>query len=74
MSKSQLKLMAALSGLVVLIVGVSGLVAQRGLKNGEIERSARALEARANLVREFIQDSDLDSGGRARFDRIADLR
>jgi len=64
--------MAALSGLVVLIVGVSGLVAQRGLKNGEIERSARALEARANLVREFIQDSDLDSGGRARFDRIAD--
>jgi len=64
--------MASLSSLVVLIVGVSGLIAQRGLKNREIERSARALEARANLVREFIHDRDLESGSRAHFDRIAD--
>jgi len=71
-SKSQLKLMAALSGLVVLIVGVSGLVAQRGLKNREIERTARALEARASLIRELIHGRDLDTGGRAYFDAIAD--
>ncbi len=72
MSKSQLKLMAALSGLVVLVVGVSGLVAQRGLKNREVERSARSLEARASLVRELIHGSDLNSGDRAHFDRVAD--
>jgi two-component system phosphate regulon sensor histidine kinase PhoR len=64
--------MAALSGLVVLVVGVSGLVAQRGLKNREVERSARSLEARANLVREMIRGRDLDSGDRTHFDRIAD--
>lgn len=72
MSNSQLKLMAALSCLVVLVVAVSGLVAQRSLKSTEIERSARALEARASLVRELIHGSDLDSDDYARFDAIAD--
>ncbi len=72
MSKSQLKLMAALSGLVVLVVGVSGLVAQRGLERREIERTARSLDARANLVRELIDDGELGSGDLERLDAIAD--
>jgi two-component system phosphate regulon sensor histidine kinase PhoR len=71
-SNSQLKLMAALAGLVVFVVAVSGLVAQRGLKSREIERSARSLEARASLVRELISGSDLESGDYPRFDAIAD--
>jgi len=64
--------MAALAGLVVLVVAVSGFVAQRGLKKREIERSARSLEARAGLIRELVSGSDLDSGDYARFDAIAD--
>jgi len=71
-SKSQLKLMAALSALVVFVVAVSGFVAQRGLKSREIERSARSLEARASLVRELVHGSDLDSDDYASFDAIAD--
>ncbi|MBW2691276.1 MAG: HAMP domain-containing protein [Deltaproteobacteria bacterium] len=72
MTKSLLKLMVALSGLVVLVVGVSGVVAQRGLKNREIEQSARSLEAQASLVRELIHGRDLDSDDHANFDTIAD--
>jgi len=71
-SNSQLKLMAALSGLVVFVVAVSGFVAQRGLTSREIERSARSLEASASLVRELIHGSNLASRDYARFDAIAD--
>lgn len=64
--------MVALSGLVVLVVGVSGGFAQYGLKQREIERTARALDAQARLVGELVRGSDLGSGDRARFDAIAD--
>jgi len=72
LSKSQLKLMAALSGLVLLVVAVSGLIAQRGLERHEIERTARSLDARARLVREWISGSELSSGDLAHLDAIAD--
>jgi len=69
---SQLKLMAALAGVVVLVVGVSGLVAQRGLHERELDRTTRALEARAALVRELIRGFDLRSADPSELDGIAD--
>jgi two-component system phosphate regulon sensor histidine kinase PhoR len=64
--------MAALSGLVVLVVAVSGFIAQRELREREINRTARSLEARAALVREMIHQQDLESGDPATLDAIAD--
>jgi len=64
--------MAALAGLVVLVVAVSGFVAQRELSEREIGRTARTLEAQAALVREMIQQQDLESGDPAILDAIAD--
>jgi len=64
--------MAALAGLVALVVAVSGVVAQRGLRSREIERTARSLESRASLIRELLSASNLESRDYARFDAIAD--
>ncbi len=69
---SQLKLISALACLVIFVVAVSGFVAQRGLQQRELDRTARALEARAALVRELIRDVDLGSSGVLVLDPIAD--
>jgi two-component system phosphate regulon sensor histidine kinase PhoR len=64
--------MAALSGLVVLVVVVCGFIAQRELREREVDRMARSLEARAALVREMIHQHDLASEDPAILDAIAD--
>ncbi|HXV37044.1 MAG TPA: ATP-binding protein [Myxococcota bacterium] len=69
---SQRKLMAALSGLVLLVVGISGVVAQRDLREREIERSSRSLEARARLVAELLRGVDVAAPDLASLDGIAD--
>ena len=56
MSKSPLKFMAALSALVLLVVGLIGTLAERDLRKQGLERTARSLEERARLVRELLGD------------------
>jgi len=72
MSLSQLKLMAALSGLVLLVVTVSGLLAERGLRQREMSRIARSLEERAGLVRELARASSFGAESTETLDAIAD--
>jgi two-component system phosphate regulon sensor histidine kinase PhoR len=70
--KSQLKLTAALVGLVVFIVLVWGFVAERGLRRAELERIARSLEERAALVGELARGIPFGEAARAELDAVAD--
>lgn len=70
--KSQLKLTAALVGLVVFVVLVWGFVAERGLRSAELERVARSLEERAALVAELARGIPFEETRRAVLDDIAD--
>jgi two-component system phosphate regulon sensor histidine kinase PhoR len=72
MSTSQLKLMAALSGLILLVVGVSGFLAERSLRQREMAHIARSLEERAALVRELVRESSAEAGDMKALDAIAD--
>jgi two-component system phosphate regulon sensor histidine kinase PhoR len=71
-SPSQLKLMAALSGLVLLVVAVSGILAEHSLREREMSRIARSLEERAQLVRELARGTSFDAEHMATLDAIAD--
>jgi two-component system phosphate regulon sensor histidine kinase PhoR len=64
--------MAALSGLVLLVVTVSGLLAERGLRQREMSRIARSLEERAGLVRELARASSFGAEHMETLDAIAD--
>jgi len=64
--------MAALSGLVLLVVAVSGILAERGLREREMARIARSLEERARLVRELARGVSFDAENREVLDAIAD--
>jgi two-component system phosphate regulon sensor histidine kinase PhoR len=55
-TSTQAKLMAALTGLVVLVVAVSGVLAERGLRERHLARLADSLEERARLVLEQVRD------------------
>jgi two-component system phosphate regulon sensor histidine kinase PhoR len=71
-SRSQLKLMATVSGLIVFVVAVSGFLAERGLREREMSRIARSLEERAGLVRELVRDVAFDAQHVEVLDAIAD--
>jgi two-component system phosphate regulon sensor histidine kinase PhoR len=70
--KSQLKLTAAVAGLVVLVVAVWGGVAERGLRRAELERTAESLERTASLVAELVRGEPFELASRARLDQLAD--
>jgi len=64
--------MSVLSGLVILVVAVSGSLAERSLREREMSNVSRSLERRANLVRELARGVAFDVGRRAELDEIAD--
>jgi two-component system phosphate regulon sensor histidine kinase PhoR len=70
--KSQLKLMAALATLVVLVVLVSGVIAERGLRASEMRRIDAGLEARALLVHQLARGLRFGPDAVARLDAIAE--
>ena len=61
MPRIQLKLMGALTVLVLAIVATMGLLAERGLRERELGRIEKRLEERARLVREVLRDRLLES-------------
>jgi len=70
--RSQLKLTAALAGLVALVLAVAGGKAERDLREGAIRRIERSLEDRADLVREIVRGVPLDSASAGRLARLAE--
>ncbi len=64
--------MAALAALVVVVVAISGALAERALHDREIARIATALEARAALVRELVRDVPFVPAEAPRLDALAD--
>jgi two-component system phosphate regulon sensor histidine kinase PhoR len=70
--KSQLKLMDGLAALVVLVVLLTGALAERGLRRTEMGRIRAALEAQAGLVRALAADTPFSPESMARLDAIAD--
>jgi two-component system phosphate regulon sensor histidine kinase PhoR len=68
----QLKLTGALAGLVVLVVLVWGVVAERGIRRAELERVSRSLEQRAALLGELVRDIPFEDDRRAALDAVAD--
>jgi two-component system phosphate regulon sensor histidine kinase PhoR len=69
---SQRKLMAALAGLVVLGVLVSGVAADRSLRIDQVARLESSLDGRARLVVDRVQGLDFDAAHRAELDALAD--
>ncbi len=59
MPKSHLKLIAALAAVVLLVVLISGAIAERGLRGRLLAELARSLETRARLVRELAAGVEL---------------
>jgi two-component system phosphate regulon sensor histidine kinase PhoR len=72
-TRSQLILMSVISGLVILVVAVSGSLAERSLREREMANIAQSLEARALLVRALARSLRFEPGQRAALDEIADL-
>jgi len=70
--RSQLKLTSAFVGVVILVVTVWGVVAERGLRRAELERIALSLEERAALVGELTRGIRFDETARAELDAVAD--
>jgi two-component system phosphate regulon sensor histidine kinase PhoR len=71
-TKSQVKLTAAMAAVVVLVVLVWGVLAERGLRRAELERVATSLEERAALVTQLVRGVPFAVEERARLDGIAD--
>jgi two-component system phosphate regulon sensor histidine kinase PhoR len=71
-SKTQLKLMAALAGLVLLVVVVSGVLAESSLRRGQMTQLARSLEERGALVRELCRDISFEVASMPQLDAVAD--
>lgn len=61
MPRIQLKLMGALALLVVTIVAGVGTLAERRLRDREMDQIEQSLVERASLVRELLRDRDLDA-------------
>ena len=58
----QVRLAAMLTGLVVTVVVVSGVLAERGLRDREIAGAELSLRERAGLVREQVAEVPLERG------------
>jgi len=72
MSRSQLKLAAVLVGFVLLVVAVSGGLAERRLRATEAAKISQALEEKALLVRELVGGIPFDAANAPALDAIAD--
>ncbi|MFQ5415520.1 MAG: ATP-binding protein [Myxococcota bacterium] len=72
MSRSQLQLMAATAALVAFVVAVTGLFAERGLRQRELVRIRESMEDRAKLVRTLVQGVRFEAGRMAELDAIVD--
>jgi two-component system phosphate regulon sensor histidine kinase PhoR len=64
--------MAALAALVIVVIAISGALAERSLHERELARIAAALEARALLVRELARAVPFAAAESPRLDAIAD--
>ena len=64
--------MAVLGGLVVAVVGVTGFLAERGLRERETARLEKTLVERALLVREVLGGLSLEESRTPRLDTLAD--
>jgi len=71
-SKTQLKLMAALAGLVLLVVAVSGVLAESSLRRRQMTGLARSLEERGALVRELCRGIAFEAASMPQLDAVAD--
>ncbi len=71
LSATQLRLMVPVAGLVVLVVAISGLFAERSLHARELDRVGSALEEQAALVRELVRAVPLVPAEAARLDALA---
>ena len=72
MLTSQSKVIAALTGLFVVGLFISGAVAERSLRNDQLERVERSLVLRAQLVLEKIGDERFEISNRRNLDALAD--
>jgi two-component system phosphate regulon sensor histidine kinase PhoR len=71
-TRSQLILMSMITGLVVLVIVVSGALAERSLREREMANIERSLERRAELIRELASEVRFDVAERDALDAIAD--
>jgi two-component system phosphate regulon sensor histidine kinase PhoR len=69
---SQRRLMAALSGLVVLGILVAGVAAERSLRRDQLAQTQRSLLDRARLVADQARELSFVSAGAPRLDELAD--
>ena len=72
MSRLQLKLMGALAALVVVVVGVTGVLAEQGLRAREMAALEASLLEHARLVDALVGDTAFDPSELARLDALAD--
>jgi two-component system, OmpR family, phosphate regulon sensor histidine kinase PhoR len=72
MPKSQLNLTAALAALIVLVVAIWGVAAERRLRRAELDRVARSLEQRAALVAQQVDPARVAARDVAALDALAD--
>ena len=72
MLTSQRKLMAALSGLVVLGILIAGVAAERSLRRDQLAHVERSLVERARLVADQARSLRFDAGPTPTLDALAD--
>jgi two-component system phosphate regulon sensor histidine kinase PhoR len=72
LSRSQLKLMAALAALVIFVVAVTSLLAERSLRKREQERLTRTMQDHAELVLELTAQTPFEPDRLEELDAIAD--
>ncbi len=70
--KSQRKLVAALVGLVLFVVAVTGALVERGLRTEQVARVQRELEQEARAVAIQAQDLRFEPASRPAFEALAD--
>jgi two-component system phosphate regulon sensor histidine kinase PhoR len=70
--KSQRKLVAALVGLVLFLVAVTGVLVERGLRSEQVARVRRELEQEARAVAIQARDLRFEPASRPAFDALAD--
>ncbi|MBW1884742.1 MAG: HAMP domain-containing protein, partial [Deltaproteobacteria bacterium] len=72
MPRFQIKLVFALCGLVLIVVTLFGILAERGLRERAVAELERSLYERAELVRELLADTPLEPGSSHQIDAAAD--
>jgi len=72
MPRTQLKLMALFVALVVIVVLLAGVLAERRLRERERGRVVDSLAVQARLVQQMLVDTPLTLGNREQIDAIAD--